>query len=453
MNLSGSQNNLALTVAVERERRRRSRTTYAPMFRGAAREAQSIRAHEWMLAGPAETGKTFAVLWLLDRLLSETPKAQGALIRKVAADIGPTVLVTYKRVIALSGSGAKPFGGEQPLWYDYPNGARLYLGGMDRPGKVLSGERDVICVNQAEELALEDWETLTTRATGRGAVTDTPMIFGDCNPGPEYHWIINRPSLRVLYSRHEDNPTLYDEQGKLTAQGVRTMSILDALTGLRYKRLRLGLWVGAEGQVYEEFDRGLHLIDPFPIPAEWRRIRSVDFGFTNPFVCQWWAIDPDGRMYLYRELYMTGKIVADHAVKIKEFSEGERIEVTVADHDAEDRATLKRSGIKTEPAYKSVTRGIQAVQQRLRRAEDEHRRPRLFVLKGALAERDEALSQAKRPLCTLEEFGGYIWQKHADGKPNKEEPAKVDDHGMDAMRYAVAYVDELRKEKRKAKSH
>jgi phage terminase large subunit len=102
---------------------------------------------------------------------------------------------------------------------------------MDRPGKVLSGERDGIYVNQAEELTLEDWETLTTRTTGRGAVTDVPMLFGDCNPGPPSHWILNRPSLDVLSSSHEDNPTLYDAAGQITDQGRRSMAILDALSG------------------------------------------------------------------------------------------------------------------------------------------------------------------------------------------------------------------------------
>jgi hypothetical protein len=177
-------------------------------FRGAAEQAQRITAHEWMLAGPAETGKTVAGLWRLDDELSKTRKAQASLVRKVAADIGPTVLATYRKVVERSGSGAIPFGGSKPEWYDYPNGARLYIGGMDRPGKTLSGERDFIYVNQAEELHVEDWETLTTRATGRGAVTKTPMIFGDCNPAAPGHWIINRPTLNVLYSRHEDNPTL-----------------------------------------------------------------------------------------------------------------------------------------------------------------------------------------------------------------------------------------------------
>jgi hypothetical protein len=41
----------------------------------------------------------------------------------------------------------------------------------------------------------------------------------------------------------------------------------------------------------------------FDIPPGWTMVCSIDFGFNAPFVCQWWAIDTDGSMYLYREIY------------------------------------------------------------------------------------------------------------------------------------------------------
>jgi PBSX family phage terminase large subunit len=425
----------------KRERAREAEESHdprtPPTFRGAALQAQSIVRHEWMLAGPAETGKTFAALFRLDHILRTHPFARGALIRKVRADILPTVLATYLQVIAWSGSGAVPFGGRDPEWFDYPNGARLYIGGMDRPGKVLSGERDVVYINQAEELTLDDFETLTTRVTGRGAVVAEPMIFGDCNPGPPSHWIINRPSLAVLYSRHEDNPTLFDDVGNLTKQGERTIAILDRLTGVRHKRLRLGLWVAAEGTVYEEYDRSIHLIDPFDIPDHWRRIRVIDFGYTNAFVCHWWAIDYDGRMYLYREIYMTKRTVTQHAKRINELSEGESIEVTICDHDADDRATLEECGIPNIAAYKNVARGIGAVKDRLVKAEDG--KPRMFIFKDCLVEVDTGLQDKKLPYRTEDEWDSYVW---AD-KTTKEVPVKVNDHGLDTARYAVAYADRL----------
>lgn len=416
---------------------RKARPFVVPTFRGAALEAQTITDHEWMLAGPAETGKTFAGLYRLDSLMRSTPKATAVIVRRVRADMNATVLQTWRRIIAIRG-GVDVYGGEEAKFYTYPNGSRVYIAGMDRPGAALSSERDFIYVNQAEELDLEAWETLTTRCTGRGSVTSTPMIFGDCNPGPFTHWIVNRPSLKVIQSVHGDNPTLYTDAHEITEQGCRTMAVLNSLTGVRKARLLEGKWVSAEGTVYD-FNRATHVVPRFEIPAAWRRFRAIDLGYTNPFVCQWWALDPDGRMFLYREIYRTGRLAEDHARQIVALSKGERIELTVADHDAEDRATLARYGVSTMPAFKAVSVGIQAVQKRLAPAGDG--KPRLYVVEGALVERDDTLDAAKKPVCTADEFEVYAWPKGADGKALKEEPVKSFDHGMDAMRYMVAHLD------------
>ena len=415
-------------------------------FRGAAQAIQSCRAQEWIIAGPAETGKTFAALYLLDTLARRYPKSQWAIIRKTRMSMDSTVLKRYRSTFARA--GVTVYGGSKPEWFDYPNGARVWVAGLDNPDKVLSAELDGAYVNQAEELTLSDWEILTTRTTGRAGNTDFGgMTFGDANPGPPAHWIKSRSTLKLFESRHEDNPTLYDGAGQITVRGVRSMAVLDALSGVRKERLRWGRWVQAEGTVYA-FDTAVHLVDHFDPPGDWRRIRVIDFGYTHPFVCQWWAIDPDGRMYLYREIYMTGRTVKTHAEKIKTLSKGETYEATVSDHDAEDRATLEENGIHTEPASKEVSPGIQGVEDRLKVAGDG--RPRLFVMRGALVELDETLAEAKVPTCTEQEFDVYAWPKGANGHPVKDAPIKLFDHGMDAMRYGARYLD--RGPKRKLQS-
>jgi hypothetical protein len=410
--------------------------------RGAVKKLWQSRNFETMVSGPAETGKTWGCLQYVDALLWKYPGAQGVMARKIYGTLVGSAVRTYRRIIGPN-SPVVAYGGESPQWFDYPNGSRLWLAGLDNPGKALSSERDFIYCNQAEELKIQDWETLLTRCTGRGAVMPYTRQFGDCNSDTPYHWIKQRESigqLTVLESRHEDNPTLFDDAGMITAQGEKTLGILDSLTGVRRDRLRFGKWVQAEGGVYEAWDRAVHLIDAMPAGWQsWRKIRVVDFGYTNPFVCQWWAIDGDGRMFLYREIYRTKTLVEDNARLILSLSNSEAIEATIADHDAEDRATLARHGIQTEPAEKAITPGIEAVQARLRKDGG----PRLFVLSSALVERDESLDQVRRPTSTAEEFEGYVYPKGQDGKPLKEEPVKENDHGMDAMRYAVAYIDKL----------
>lgn len=393
--------------------------------------------HQVVLAGPAETGKTYVCLAKLHRTCVKYPNTQAAILRKTYQSMPGSVLQTYERIH--KGSGVQVYGAAKPQWYDYPNGSRIWVGGMDHPDKVLSSERDFIYVNQVEELDLSDWETLRTRATGRAGHTPIPQVIGDCNPSTPTHWI-KAMGIPMLESRHEDNPTLFNQEtGEITEQGKLTLSILDQLTGPRKARLRYGQWAGAEGMVYEDsWDSKRNVVDRFDIPTDWRRYIAIDFGFTNPFVAQWWAEDADGRLYLYREIYRTQTLVEDHAREIKKQTT-EQIEAVICDHDAEGRETFtKHAGMETLAAKKDVLEGIQLVASRFRPAADG--KARLFILRDSLVERDQALADKHKPTHTAEEIEGYVW-KVSSTPGRKEEPLKENDHGADAMRYMVAHRD------------
>lgn len=421
-----------------------------PVFYGRNEDYSNLIAPESILAGPAETGKTYTGLHKLHRYCKATPNAKAVLVRKVKQSMYATVMQTWQNKILHSSDNVEPYGGEKAQWYTYPNGARVYIVGMDDPSSILSGELDYAFVNQAEELGLEDWETLASRTTGRAGNAQkaglTPWLGGDCNPGPPSHWILDRAKHNKLVkidSRHEDNPVLYDQQtGEITEQGIRSMAVLDNLTGVRYLRLRKGLWVAAEGTVYEDdFNPDVHIVDTLP---ELRTIyRAIDFGYTNPFVCLWAGEDYDGRLYVFREQYKTRMIVEDHAKVINSYPESGE---TVCDHDAEDRATLERHlkpSINTLAAKKDIEAGIDAVRARLRVQADG--KPRLMFLRNMLIAADENLLQAegsRPPLSTLDEFSVYTYAKDAAGKTNKKEkPIDKDNHGLDALRYLVMHVD------------
>jgi molybdenum cofactor biosynthesis enzyme MoaA len=134
---------------------------------------------------------------------------------------------------------------------------------------------------------------------------------------------------------------------------------------------------------------------------------------------------------------MTQRLVEDHAKQISELTKSEpRPRAIICDHDAEDRATLERHlGMRTVGATKNVSAGIQAVASRLRVQADG--KPRLFLLRDSLVDRDPMLVDAKRPLCTEEEIEGYVWSD----KARKDEPVKENDHSMDGMRYMIAHRD------------
>lgn len=413
---------------------------------GSAAELFGCRDPEVLLSGPAGTGKSRACLEKLHAMCLLNEGMRGVILRKTAVSLGSTALVTYREHVAkeaIASGEVRWFGGsaQEAASYRYANGSVIVVGGMDKATRIMSSEYDVAYVQEAIELSEDDWEAITTRL--RNGVVSFQQIMADTNPDAPHHWLIQRcerGATTLLHSTHEDNPRLHDrERGEWTPEGESYLARLDALTGVRHDRLRLGKWVAAEGLVYETFNPAIHLYKPMGEPPKtWDRIWSVDFGFTNPFVWQAWAIDPDGRMYLYREIYRTQTLVEDHAKAIRKavLEREPRPREVVCDHDAEGRATLERElGITTTAAHKSVLEGIEAVASRLKAAGDG--KPRLYLCRDAVTSRDQALVDAKRPASTIDEVAEYVW----DDKAKKEQPRKENDHGMDAMRYAVAALD------------
>lgn len=424
---------------------------------GAALQLWKCRDSEVLMTGPAGTGKSRACLEKLHAICLRWPGTRALIVRKTRESLTESALVTFEsKVLPARSPIAEGPQRRMRQAYHYPNGSEVVVGGLDKPSKVMSTEFDLVYVQEAIELFENDWESLTTRL--RNGVSPFQQLIADTNPDGPQHWLNQRcikHKTTPIESRHEDNPTLWDPKtGDWTENGAKYIAKLDGLTGVRKPRLRYGKWVQAEGAVYDGWDRSVHLIDAFPIPPSWRRIRSIDFGYRNPFVCLWIAIDNDGRMFIYRQLYKTKRTVKVHAAQITKLSEeldrhppddnypnGRPIdyEFTVADHDLEDRATLLENGIATINANKAKTPGIQAVQERLKIEGDG--RARLFVFKQCLVERDEDLDDAKLPCSIEEEFDGYMNAKGADGKPIKEDPVKLNDHAMDAVRYATVAID------------
>lgn len=422
--------------------------------RGAALALFESRAAEVLLSGPAGTGKSRACLEKLHAVALKYPGMRGLIVRKTASSLPNSALDTFQKHVikeSVELGHVKFYGGgpKEAQSFRYSNGSTVTTGGMDKSTRVMSSEYDVIYVQEATELSEENWEALTTRL--RNGKMPYQQLIADCNPDRPTHWLKLRADggkTLLLPSKHEDNPTLFNDDGTLTDDGLSYIQKLDNLTGVRHARLRQGLWAAAEGLVYEEFSESVHLVDQLPAGSEaWPRYWAIDFGFTNPFVCQMWAEDHDGRLWLYREFYQTQRLVEDHAkdilATVKDAKDPDiwlepKPRAIICDHDAEDRATLERHlGLSTSKAHKGVSDGIQAVSTRLRVAGDAL--PRLFFVRDALVKRDSSLLEVGRPTCTIDEITGYVWDKTETRA--KEQPVKNNDHGMDAMRYVVAEQD------------
>jgi PBSX family phage terminase large subunit len=395
-------------------------TNYTPL--GGCKDFFYCRENEYIAEGAAETGKTLAACWKIHFLSLKYAGLNGAIIRKTQKSLYGSVLQTWERVI--KGAPVTPYGGEKPEKYIYANGSVIWVGGMDNSDKILSSERDFFFVNQAEELTLDDWEKLTTRTTGRGAVMPYTMTFGDCNPSGSRHWIRTRQSLKLIHTTHRDNPTIYNPDGTLTEHGKRSMAALQELSGVRRKRLFEGIWATAEGAVYDNFDASIHVKErPREDFKTW--YLAIDEGYTNPAVILLVGEDSDGRRHVCREWYERGKLQSAVVEQAKQWTMEYNVTVAAVDESAAGLiADLRNNGVPAQPAKGRVLDGIQIMQDRLKVAGDG--RPRETI----------------DPSCieTINEYESYVWKKATAAGIVKDEPLKENDHAMDARRYLETYL-------------
>lgn len=305
-------------------------------------------------------------------------------------------------------------------------------------------------LDEAVETTEDEWKEIKGRL--RDPKCGLRQIFAATNPAGKGHWLYQRMFINRDPNVHEtietntlENPYLPDDY----------RADCERLTGRYRDRYVLGKWVDFEGLVYDHFDPLVHCItwqqfaerfgdiarDPRTgrprIPPEWtNRYGVIDFGYTNPFVHQWWARSPDDEFFRYREIYHTRRLVSVHGTQIREqeATAQEKIVSRWADHDAEDRATLHAAGIATMPANKAKLPGIETVYELLT-VNPVTGRPRMFFIREALLEQDPYLVSNKLPWCTEQELMTYAYPRRADGKPVREEPVKINDHGADCTRY------------------
>lgn len=414
------------------------------------------RSPEILLSGAAGTGKTYANLLKMLWFGGQYPRARMLMLRKTRKSLAESAMVTLERILQQAGLLGRPMERTHRHEYKLPRGSVIVVGGMDDPSKILSTEYDLIYVNEATELSVNDWEELSFRLRAMAGPFD--QMLADCNPESPHHWLYKRfiagrnpgeplPGQPVNYpTTHYENPGYYDWRTRTwTEAGQRYLKRLRAATGIRYHRKFMGLWKSAEGTVYA-YDPAVHTWDRNrPIPRAWPRIWGIDWGKRVPTALGIWAVDPEGRLLLTREVYqphLRPDVLGKRAKRWIDRGDEPAPRAVVCDHDTgnDGYQTLfeKASGLSLELADKADRdQGIQATQARFDVDPDDGQ-PRIAFCESTLDHTpDTALVESGLPTRLIEELVGYIW----DEEQLKDEPIAHNDHHMDQMRYVVRWVD------------
>jgi len=161
-------------------------------------------------------------------------------------------------------------------------------------------------------------------------------MYTSFNPGGVGHaWVKERYVLPYRAGTQKQTrfvPSTYKQNPALNKTYIE---YLESIGGHLGKAWREGEWDVFAGQYFEEWRYEMHVVSPFTIPATWKRFRSIDPSGRNGITsCHWYALDPDGQVWTYREYYYgvgvkrpddttieVGRDYDEHAEEIRKLSE------------------------------------------------------------------------------------------------------------------------------------
>lgn len=301
---------------------------------------------------------------------------------------------------------------------------RFYLfGGRDESSYTLIQGITLAGV-MLDEVALMP-RSFVEQALLRCSVEGAKLWF-NCNPENPRHWFRQEWILRApernalhLHFRMEDNPSLSEATRRRYEQ---------TYSGVFYQRYVLGLWVMAEGIIYDMFDQTENTYREGPVDMRFRcpRCLAVDYGTTNP--CVFLEIfDDDGITRVEREYRWDSrkerrqKTDEEYADDLMEFMGG-HCPVFVDPSAASFIAALERRGVYVIAADNNVLAGIRKTGNLIQR--------RRLLINESCA-------------WLLDELGTYRWDDKAAMR-GEEKPVKECDHAPDALRYYVNSLPDWR---------
>ena len=405
-----------------------------------------------LYGGAAGGGKSYALL--ADALrYAHNPNHRGLLLRRTLGEL--TELIDKSRQLYMRAFPEAVFKESKSTWI-FPSGATILFSYLDRDTDVTRYQGQSFNWIAIDEITHYPtpyvWEYLRSRlrTTDQSII---PYMRCTANPGGVGGWWIKKMYIdptksntpfwardvetnrilrygssnaekagkplfqrRFIPARLTDNPYLM-ASGEYEA-------MLNSLPEVERRRLLEGDWDVTDGAAFAEFDRSRHVVEPFEIPRSWSRIRAADYGYSSPSCVLWGAIDFDGNLWIYRELYgkgFTGEQLAERILELE--YDDPTIQTAVLDESCFSRTghglsiaeSMNRLNLRFMASNRDRLAGKIEMHKRL--GDNDMEEPRLRIFNNC--------KHLIRTLPTL-----------PLSKTNPEDvDTKADDHAYDALRY------------------
>lgn len=349
--------------------------------------------------GGTRSGKTYSILTALIELCYKNSGLVITICRKTFPALRATAMRDFFEILNKEEIYNPDLHNKSDATYQLWGNMVEFIS-IDQPQKVRGRKRDVLFINEANEINLEDWRQLLLRTTGR--------VLIDYNPSDEFHWIyeevIPREDAEFFRTTYKDNPFLPE-------------SVVMEIE--RFKTADENFW-----KVYGLGERGTsqstiftHWKEINQIPNEYKLLNiGLDFGYTNdPTAIV--RVYTDGNGFAVDELCYATRLTNSDIAKVLRDNEVNRSDVVICD-SAEPKSIdeIHAHGFNTHGARKgkdSVKNGIQFL----------HSRPLLVTA---------------RSVNLIRELRNYKWKEDKNGK-QLNDPVDSFNHAIDAMRYAITF--------------
>ncbi|HOB90066.1 MAG TPA: PBSX family phage terminase large subunit [Candidatus Colwellbacteria bacterium] len=349
------------------------------------------------LEGGVRSGKTFSIAQYLNERL-QTPKPAGEkieIVRKTMPALKATAMEDFFGIMGDLGLyDQNKHNKTDQIYREGKNSVGFFP--VDDQQKLRGRKRDILWINEANELTYEEFKQLALRTTR--------LIILDFNPVEEDHWIVEkiftRDDVEIIHSDYRCNPFLPPEI-------VAEIEMMRDADPNYWRVFGLGLRPIKGTRIYSHYT----LVDEFPKNPD-QIIYGIDFGFNNPSAVV--RIGIEERIHTWDELlyktHLTNPELIEELIRLRDA--GLITESMQGYADTAEPARIEeinRAGFNVKPADKAVVPGIDFIKGR----------PLRFT---------------KRSLNLIDEAKDYSWKTTKDGKI-LDEPVKLKDHLMDAGRY------------------
>lgn len=353
--------------------------------------------------GGARSGKSYAMAQLLIMKALNYEGLNIGITRKTM----PALKMTARRLIL---DLLKQYGLYQTSAFNKTenyyqlNKSRLQFFSLDDPEKIKSSEFNFLWLEEATEFTYQDYLVLLTRLSAPAPKALINQMFLTLNPTDINCWIAKylliQKEVSVIKSTYKDNRFLSKDY-------IETLLSLKNYNEQAYKIFALGQWGASDTLIYTNWQMAEKE------PSSYDEVFwGLDFGFNNPTALV--KIFIKDKIYFVEEklykTHLTNSLLIEELKTL--IPQQERAQIIFADSAEPDRiAEISAAGFNIRPAFKNVLDGI------------------MFI-------KSCPLNIIKESPNLTKEIQSYSWKTTLNGQIT-EDPVKVNDHALDALRYAI----------------